>query len=134
MAASRPTGDRSTSTSVTQPNSAGWSFGETPNPAQSRNVATPLSMTTCAASAASSTGHALSSGTVVPAAASTATGPTECHASATAARRGSDGARGVGTPAGVPSTIPAATKSGTDPSGRRKSIGTSTTCVGIVKP
>ena len=36
IAASRPTGDRSTSTSVTQPNSAGWSLGETPSPAQSR--------------------------------------------------------------------------------------------------
>ena len=79
MAASRPTGDRSTSTSVTQPNSAGWSLGETPSPAQSRNVATPLSVTTCAASAASNTGHAPSSGAVVPAAASTATGPTECQ-------------------------------------------------------
>ena len=57
-----------------------------PRPAHSRSVATPLSTTNWAASAASRIGQSPSSGAVAPAAASTATGPTECHASPTAAR------------------------------------------------
>ena len=57
-----------------------------PKPAHSRSVATPLSTRIWAASAASSSGHSPSSGATPPAAAKTATGPTECQALPTVAR------------------------------------------------
>ena len=58
------------------------------------------------------------------AAASTATGPTECQASLTVAKS-RVGWRSPRRYSGMaPSTIPAATSSGTVPSGTRKSIGT----------
>ena len=57
-----------------------------PSPAHSRRVDTRSSVTICATSAASSTGQSPRSGTVRPAAASTAAGPTECQASPMASR------------------------------------------------
>ncbi len=87
-------------------------------------------MPNCAASATTKTAHFEASALGSPAASRTSAGPSACHAPVKIVASRSGGTVPRRTSGKAPITRPSATQSGTFATGRRKSIGTSASCVG----